>query len=58
MKSLSYFMYRLSFIFIILLAISCKKDSYIDEENEQVYPVNFTFANFKSSNAFLKNASL
>lgn len=58
MKSLSLFCYRLSFVFIIILAISCKKDAYVDEENELVYPVNFTFTNFKSSTNFLKTSSL
>lgn len=58
MKSLFQLGCRLSFIFIFILAISCKKDSYVDEENELVYPVNFTFTNFKSSTSFLKTASL
>ncbi|MBD1429576.1 hypothetical protein [Sphingobacterium litopenaei] len=58
MKSLFQLGCRLSFIFIFILAISCKKDIYVDEENELVYPVNFTFTNFKSSTSFLKTASL
>jgi hypothetical protein len=59
MKSLFQLRYRLSFLIIlILLAVSCKKDTYVDDENELVYPVNFTFTNFKSSASFLKNASL
>lgn len=58
MKSLFHATCRLSFLFIIiLLAISCKKDSTIDEENDLVYPVNFTFTNFHSSSGFLKNGT-
>src|SRR5690606_2718326 len=57
MKSLFHLTYRLSFFIIFILAISCKKDSYVDEENELVFPVNFTFTNFKSSSSYLKSAS-
>lgn len=57
MKSLFHLRYRLSFFIIFILAISCKKDSYVDEENELVFPVNFTFTNFKSSSSYLKSAS-
>jgi len=57
MKSLFHLRYRLSFLIIFILAISCKKDSYVDEENELVFPVNFTFINFKNSSSYLKNAA-
>lgn len=58
MKRLILTSYRLSLVFIIIiLAISCKKDNNLDEQNEIVYTVNFTFANFKASISFLKNAS-
>lgn len=47
MKRLFLTSYRLSWVFIIIiLAISCKKDNSLDERNEIVYPVNFTFTNF------------
>lgn len=57
MKSLFFLRYRLSFVFIFILAISCKKDPYLDEHNDKVYPVNFTFTNFKTSSSFLKHAA-
>lgn len=57
MKSLFHLRYRLSFLIIFILAISCKKHSYVYEENELVFPVNFTFTNFKSSSSYLKSAS-
>ncbi|MCA5004997.1 hypothetical protein [Sphingobacterium bovistauri] len=57
MKTLFHLACRFSFLFIIFLAASCKRDSYVDEENDLVYPVNFTFTNFQSTTNFLKNAA-
>ena len=58
MKSLFQLKYRLSFLIIIILAISCKKDSSVDEQNELVYPVLFKFSDFIGSEGLLKTSSI
>lgn len=49
---------RLSFFFIILLAIySCKKDGSVDEQNENLHLVNFKVSGFSSAIKPFKAAS-
>lgn len=58
MNSLFLRMGRLSFYFIVLLAAaSCKKDGSVDEQNENLQPVNFKISGFSTQSAtFRSNA--
>ena len=54
MKSLFYRFCGLSFLFIVLIAISCKKEGSVDEQSEVVYSVNFKFSGFNAVSNPLK----
>lgn len=56
MKSLFYKLCRLSCYLIVLLAVSCKKESSQDEQNEQLYTLNFQLSGFSSTKNPLKHA--
>lgn len=59
MKCLFFKIGRLSFFFIILLAIySCKKDESVDEQNENLHLVNFKVSGFTSSGASFKASNV
>ncbi|WP_140937795.1 hypothetical protein [Sphingobacterium lumbrici] len=55
MKSRLPMLYRLSFIFIAFLAVSCNDEAPIDELTEDLYTVNFTIDGFAPTRTLMKS---
>ncbi|HMR18346.1 MAG TPA: hypothetical protein PKA53_03515, partial [Sphingobacterium sp.] len=56
MKKLVYNCCRLSRYLIILLAVSCQKEHFPDEQNEKLYTLNFQLSGFSSTKQPLNHA--